>query len=155
MNEESNLSLRTMPFLVPKLETEGQEEIEDIMTGDDDNDDVTQPESRPRRSEETGHFTGLLPLDIKRKRGEYKRRSKVMKRYRLGLYDCISSYCGETEGEKRLSCISFYCHRDWTFLFFFQNEEIFVKLDELNELDWITHAWIGFNFSLTQAKKTF
>ena len=32
-------------------------------------------------------------------------------------------------------------------LVFFQNEEIFVKLDELDELERITHAWIGFNYS--------
>ena len=35
---------------------------------------------------------------------------------------------------------------------FFQNEEIFVQLDELDELDRITHAWIWLNFSLTQAQ---
>ena len=34
-------------------------------------------------------------------------------------------------------------------LVFFQNEEIFVQLDELDELDRITHAWIGFNYRLT------
>ena len=28
---------------------------------------------------------------------------------------------------------------------FFQNEEISVQLDELDELDRIIHAWIGFN----------
>ena len=38
---------------------------------------------------------------------------------------------------------------------FFQNGEIFVQLDELEEFDKTTHAWIGFNYSLTQAKKTF
>ena len=38
---------------------------------------------------------------------------------------------------------------------FFQNEEIFVQLDELDEFDRIIHAWIGFNYSLTQAQKTF
>ena len=106
MNEENDLSPRNMPFLVPKLEAEVREEIEDVMKGD-----VNQLEKRPRRSEETEHFTGLLPVDM-RKRSGHGRISKVMKRYRLGLYDCISSYCGETEGEKRLSCISFYCHRD-------------------------------------------
>ena len=37
---------------------------------------------------------------------------------------------------------------------FFQNEEIFVQLDELDELDRITHAWIGFNYSFTEAQKT-
>ena len=37
---------------------------------------------------------------------------------------------------------------------FFQNEEIFVQLDELDELDRITYAWIGFNYSLAQAQKT-
>ena len=37
----------------------------------------------------------------------------------------------------------------------FQNEDIFVQLDELDELDKITHAWIGFNYSLTQAQKAF
>ena len=35
---------------------------------------------------------------------------------------------------------------------FFQNEEIFIQLDEL---DRITHAWIGFNYSITQTQKTF
>ena len=30
-------------------------------------------------------------------------------------------------------------------LVFFQNEEIFVQLDELDELDRITHAGIGIN----------
>ena len=39
--------------------------------------------------------------------------------------------------------------------FFFQNEDIFVQLDELYEIDNITHEWIGFNYSLTQAQKTF
>ena len=38
---------------------------------------------------------------------------------------------------------------------FFQNEDIFVQLDELYEIDNITHAWIWFNYSLTQAQKTF
>ena len=38
---------------------------------------------------------------------------------------------------------------------FFQNEEIFVKLDELDELDIITHALIGSNKSLTKAQSTF
>ena len=38
---------------------------------------------------------------------------------------------------------------------FFFNEEIFVQLDELDELDRITHVWIGLNYSLTQAQKTF
>ena len=95
MNEENDLPVRNMPFLDPKLETDVQGETEDIMA-----DDVNQLEKRPRRSEGTEHFTGLLPLDI-RKRNDYERRSKVMKRYRLGLYDCISSYCGgNRRGEK-------------------------------------------------------
>ena len=34
------------------------------------------------------------------------------KRYRLGLYDCISSYCGEKTGPERESCIINYCHRE-------------------------------------------
>ena len=38
---------------------------------------------------------------------------------------------------------------------FSQNEEIFVQLDELDDLDRITHEWIGFNYSLIQAQKTF
>ena len=37
-------------------------------------------------------------------------------------------------------------------VFFFQNEEILIQLDEL---DRITHAGIGFNYSPTQAQKTF
>ena len=37
----------------------------------------------------------------------------------------------------------------------FQNDEIFVQVDELDKLDRITHAWKGFIYSLTQAQKTF
>ena len=40
-------------------------------------------------------------------------------------------------------------------LVFFQNEEVFVQLDELDELDRITHAWIWLNCCPTQAQKTF
>ena len=40
-------------------------------------------------------------------------------------------------------------------LFFFQNEENFIQLDELDESDRISHAWIWFEYSLTQAQKTF
>ena len=32
---------------------------------------------------------------------------------------------------------------------------MFIKLDEFDEFDRITHAWIGFNYSLTQAQETF
>ena len=38
---------------------------------------------------------------------------------------------------------------------FFQNEEIFIQIDELDELDRITHAWIVLIYSPTQAQKTF
>ena len=34
------------------------------------------------------------------------------------------------------------------------NLEMFVRFDELEQLDRITHAWIGFNYSLTQTQKT-
>ena len=37
---------------------------------------------------------------------------------------------------------------------FFQNKEIFVQLDKLDKFNRITHAWIGFNYSLKQAQKT-
>ena len=33
------------------------------------------------------------------------------KRYRLGLYDCISSYCGEMSGYRRGQCIVDRCHQ--------------------------------------------
>ena len=39
--------------------------------------------------------------------------------------------------------------------FYSQNEQIFVQLDELDKLEKITQAWIGFNDSLRQAQKTF
>ena len=35
------------------------------------------------------------------------------------------------------------------------DEEIFISLGESEELNRIIHAWIGFNYSLTQAQKTF
>ena len=37
----------------------------------------------------------------------------------------------------------------------FQNEEIFVQLDELDKLDRIIHACIGFNYNFTQVQKIF
>ena len=40
--------------------------------------------------------------------------SRAEKRYRLGLYDCISSYCGQLSGTDRKSCIINYCHRSTT-----------------------------------------
>ena len=40
-------------------------------------------------------------------------------------------------------------------LVFFQTEQIFIQLDELNELDRITPAWKEFNYSLTETQKTF
>ena len=43
----------------------------------------------------------------------------------------------------------------WLSSFCFYNEEIFVKLDELDKLDSINHAWIGIKYSLTQAQNTF
>ena len=39
-----------------------------------------------------------------------------------------------------------------TLVFFFQNEGIFIQLDEL---DRINHVSIGFKYSLTQTQKTF
>ena len=35
----------------------------------------------------------------------------------------------------------------------FQNEEIFIQLDELDELNKITRAWVGIHYSVTQAQK--
>ena len=46
------------------------------------------------------------------------------------------------------------CNRKKLKLVFLQNEEIFVQLDELDELNRIAHAWIGFNYNPTQAQKT-
>ena len=39
--------------------------------------------------------------------------------------------------------------------FFIQKDVIFVQLDKLGKLDRATHAWIGFNYSLKEAQKTF
>ena len=46
-------------------------------------------------------------------------------------------------------------HRQQSQSRFFQNEVILVQLDELDESDRITHAWIGFNYGFRQAQKTF
>ena len=37
--------------------------------------------------------------------------AEIEKRYRLGLYDCISSYCRSLKGESRKTCIVNFCHR--------------------------------------------
>ena len=48
-------------------------------------------------------------------RSDHKRKEmSLKKRYRLGLYDCISSYCGQLSGADRKSCIINYCHRSTT-----------------------------------------
>ena len=39
-------------------------------------------------------------------------------------------------------------------IYFFQNKEIFIQLDELDKLDRITHAWIGFNCSTRKKTST-
>ena len=36
-------------------------------------------------------------------------------------------------------------------LYFFQNKVISIQLGELDELDRITHVWMGFNYSLTHS----
>ena len=41
------------------------------------------------------------------------------------------------------------------FITLFELHNLKVQLDELDELDKITHAWMIFNYSLTQAQKTF
>ena len=48
------------------------------------------------------------------KRSDEIKRMSIAKRYRLGLYDCISSYCGQLSGADRKSCIINYCHRSTT-----------------------------------------
>ncbi len=54
----------------------------------------------------------ILPFRREGKRAAIGRRYRQMaKRYRLGLYDCISSYCGSLKGESRKSCIVNLCHR--------------------------------------------
>ena len=63
--------------------------------------------------------TAMSVTDVEqtRKRSGYDISSPVSarnnrnKRYRLGLYDCISSYCNKLEGSERKSCIVYYCHR--------------------------------------------
>ena len=38
---------------------------------------------------------------------------------------------------------------------FFQNKQIIFHLYKLDNLDRISNAWIGFNYSVTQTQKTF
>ena len=100
-----DFQLRSEPYLVPKLETKIEDEIRDIL--EERLDQVGEEFLAPEPVATDDEYEAVLePLADERKL------RKVSKRYRLGLYDCISSYCGDSEGEKRLSCISFYCHRD-------------------------------------------
>ena len=60
---------------------------------------------------------GRQDLNLSRglpKRSEDLDGMSIAKRYRLGLYDCISSYCGQLSGADRKSCIINYCHRSTT-----------------------------------------
>ena len=68
----------------------------------------------------------------------------------LQAFNELLSGCEDSFEMKLLNRVS-----NLPILFFFQNEEIFVQLDEFDELDRITQASIGFNYSLTQAQKTF
>ena len=64
------------------------------------------------------------------------------------MYDFNEVYIGWTKISYFLQWIKNGTEQYW---FFFQNEGIFISLDELDGLDRITYAWILFNYSLTQA----
>lgn len=64
---------------------------------------------------EQGISTGHAPEHARRgSQADDEVRRVPSKRYRLGLYDCISSYCSSLQGEDRKSCIVYYCHRSST-----------------------------------------
>ena len=60
-----------------------------------------------------------------------------------------------TKNALRLELATYFSSVTFTFYILFQNEEIFIQLDELDKFQRITHVWIGFNNRLTQAPKTF
>ena len=67
----------------------------------------SQVKARRRRPSLKLDLTGL-------RRGEWGGPGRRVKRYRLGLYDCITSYCGKLEGPDRQGCIVNSCHRSST-----------------------------------------
>ena len=71
-------------------------------------------EMLPKRQDETDHeFFNFQssPILVSQNKRVKVAGAKVAKRYRLGLYDCISSYCGSLTGESRKTCIVNFCHR--------------------------------------------
>ena len=92
------------------------------MCGSARTDAVKDMADEPLRSAETGIRNLALKGagDVKPKRSDeldvyrFGLGQSRNKRYRLGLYDCISSYCGNLHGEDRKSCIVNYCHRSST-----------------------------------------
>ncbi len=71
-------------------------------------------------SAENMDYEGSLEPYLEEKRAENGVRPAVLrargdprrgKRYRLGLYDCIASHCGESSGSARGSCIVNHCHQ--------------------------------------------
>ncbi len=72
------------------------------------------------KSAENMDYEGSLEPYIEEKRAQNGVRPAVLrarggprrgKRYRLGLYDCIASHCGESIGPARGSCIVNHCHQ--------------------------------------------
>ena len=61
----------------------------------------------PRLGGSTSHL--MAPRMATMSRGQLVHGKE--KRYRLSLYDCIASYCGQLSGASRKSCIVYHCHR--------------------------------------------
>ena len=77
---------------------------------------INQVNPRDPRDTDLGSLGSNFGLSrgVPPKRTPGPRGMSMIKRYRLGLYDCISSYCGQLSGADRKSCIINYCHRSTT-----------------------------------------
>ena len=70
-------------------------------------------EMLPKHLDETGQdkFFNFQSSPVSSPQKKRVKVAEIEKRYRLGLYDCISSYCGSLKGESRKTCIVNFCHR--------------------------------------------
>lgn len=72
---------------------------------------VSQRSLRETYSSVTAKTYSYQPTGSSQDYSDLEENTRLKKRYRLGLYDCISSYCGELHGTDRKLCIVNYCHR--------------------------------------------
>ena len=114
-SEKNTLSFKSVLLLVSDLlATLGTEMGENTTTDKHSTDTSETLEMLPYNSHNLKHeiinFQASPEYSSDKRRQSQK--GEVEKRYRLGLYDCISSYCSLLAGKPRKACVVNFCHRE-------------------------------------------